>query len=83
MEEIGCKIVSEPEIKTKTIIGGGGGGGGDAYGKRPLFVGRGFGSRIYSCGNCNLVLADNVSENMGLVNVVLICPEYQSYNKLP
>jgi hypothetical protein len=47
-----------------------------------LFVGQGFGSRRYSCGNCNLVLLDNVSENIGLVNVVK-CPGCQSYNELP
>jgi hypothetical protein len=78
LEEIRCKIVSKPERKTKTIIGGG-----DAYGKRPLFVGQGFGTRRYSCGNCNLVLIDNVGENIGLVNVVLMRPGCQPYNELP
>ena len=86
MEEIRCIIVAKPEREnTKTIIGGG-----DDYGKRPLFVGQGFGSRRYSCGNCNLVLIDNVGENIGLVNVVLMCPMglvnvvlmCQSYNEL-
>lgn len=78
MEEIRCKIVAKPEGKTKTIVGGG-----DDYGKRPLFVGQGLGSRRYSCGNCNLILIDNVDENTGFVNEVLICPGCHSYNEVP
>ncbi len=69
MEEIRCKIVSKPEINTKTVIGGG-----ENYGERPLFVGQGTGFRRYSCGNCKLILVDNVGENIGLVNIVLKCP---------
>jgi hypothetical protein len=78
LEEIRCKIVPKPERNTKTIIGGG-----ENYGKRPLFAGHGTGLRRYSCGNCNLVLIDNVGENIQLVNIVLKCPECQSYNELP
>ena len=78
LEEIRCKIVPKPERNTKTIIGGG-----ENYGKRPLFVGHGTGLRRYSCGNCNLVLIDNVGENIQLVNIVLKCPDCQSYNELP
>jgi hypothetical protein len=78
LEEIKCKIVPKPERNTKTVIGGG-----ENYGKRPLFVGHGNGLRRYSCGNCNLVLIDNVGENIRLVNIVLKCPDCQSYNELP
>ena len=77
MEEIRCKIVPKPERSTKTFIGGG-----ENYGKRPLFVGEGRGLRRYSCGNCSLVLIDKVGENIGLVNIVLKCPDCQSYNEL-
>jgi hypothetical protein len=63
---------------TKTVIGGG-----ENYGERPLFVGHGTGFRRYSCGNCKLILVDNVGENIGLVNIVLKCPGCQSYNELP
>ena len=41
------------------------------------------GFRRYSCGNCKLILVDNVGENIGLVNIVLKCPGCQSYNELP
>ena len=78
LEEIRCKIVPKPERNTKTIIGGG-----ENYGERPLFVGQGTGFRRYSCGNCKLILVDNVCENIGLVNIVLKCPGCQSYNELP
>jgi len=78
LEEIRCKIVSKPERNTKTVIGGG-----ENYGERPLFVGQGTGFRRYSCGNCKLILVDNVGENIGLVNIVLKCPGCQSYNELP
>ena len=77
MEEIRCKIVPKPERNTKTVIGGG-----QNYGERPLFVGQGTGFRRYSCGNCKLILVDNVGENIGLVNIVLKCPGCQSYNEL-
>ena len=60
MEEIRCKIVPKPERNTKTIIGGG-----ENYGERPLFVGQGTGFKRYSCGNCKLILVDNVDENIG------------------
>jgi hypothetical protein len=78
LEEIRCKIVLKPEINTKTVIGGG-----ENYGERPLFVGQGTGFRRYSCGNCNLILVDNVGESIGLINIVLKCPGCQSYNELP
>ena len=68
----------KPERNTKTVIGGG-----ENYGERPLFVGQGPGFRRYSCGNCKLILVDNVGENIGLVNIVLKCPGCQSYNELP
>jgi hypothetical protein len=77
LEEIRCKTVPKPERNTKTVIGGG-----ENYGERPLFVGQGTGFRRYSCGNCNLILVDNVGENIGLVNIVLKCPGCQSYNEL-
>jgi len=77
MEELSCKIVAKPEKNTKTVIGGG-----DNYGDRPLFAGEGTGRR-YSCGNCSLVLVDNVGENIKLINIVLKCPGCQSYNELP
>jgi len=78
LEEIRCKVIPKPERNTKTIIGGG-----ENYGKRPIFVGHDTGSRRYSCGNCNLVLIDNVGENVRLVNIVLECPDCRSYNELP
>jgi hypothetical protein len=78
LEEIRCKIVPKPERNTNTVIGGG-----ENYGERPLFVGQGTGFRRYSCGNCKLILVDNVGENIGLVNIVLKCPGCQSYNELP
>jgi len=46
--------------------------------ERPLFVGQGTGLRRYSCGNCKLILVDNVGENMALVNIVLKSPGCQS-----
>jgi hypothetical protein len=77
LEEISCKIVPKPERNTKTIIGGG-----ENYGERPLFVGQGTGFRRYPCGNCKLILVDNVGENIGLVNIVLKCPITNSHHNL-
>jgi hypothetical protein len=78
LEEIRCNIIPKPERNTKTVIGGG-----ENYGERPLFVGQGTGLRRYSCGNCKLILVDNVGESIALVNIVLKCPGCQSYNELP
>jgi len=81
MADIKCTITSEPEEGTRVVLK-------QATGRGPYFMGDG--DVRFHCGNCDFILAKNVSKEqikhqfytLERLGMVLQCPSCKEFNEL-